>query len=144
MPRIPPPILTLAFAVAMWCVGDGSRPVLQAVAAFGAFVLARLFAFPAVRAFRRAGTTVDPVRVDRASALVTGGIYRVMRNPMYVALTLLLVAWALWLGGSWVWARPVALVLWLDRFQIRPEERAMEARFGGDYARYKDQVRRWI
>lgn len=63
---------------------------------------------------------------------------------MYVALTLLLVAWALWLGGWLVWAGPMALVLWLDRFQIRPEERAMEARFGGDYMRYRAQVRRWL
>jgi protein-S-isoprenylcysteine O-methyltransferase Ste14 len=144
MPRIPPPILTLAFAVAMWFAGDGGRSVVQVVAACAAFLLAGIFAFPAVRAFRRAGTTVDPVQVDRASAVVTGGIYRVTRNPMYVGLTLLLVAWALWLGGWRVWLGPVALLLWLDRFQIRPEEKAMEARFGEEYLRYKAQVRRWL
>jgi protein-S-isoprenylcysteine O-methyltransferase Ste14 len=134
----------LAFAILMWFAGEGSRSAVQAVAAFAAFLLAGIFAFPAVRAFRRARTTVDPVHVDRASAVVTGGIYRVTRNPMYVGLTLLLVAWALWLGGWWVWAGPVALLLWLDRFQIRPEEKAMEARFGEEYLRYKAQVRRWL
>lgn len=87
---------------------------------------------------------IDPVRIDRASQLVTGGIYGITRNPMYVALTLLLVSWAVWLGGTWVWAGPILLFLWLDRYQIRPEERAMTARFGGEYLRYRSQVRRWL
>jgi protein-S-isoprenylcysteine O-methyltransferase Ste14 len=144
MARIPPPILTLILALGMSPMGAGDGSVWRTTVALVAFVLAGAFGFPALRAFRRAATTIDPVQVDRASALVTGGIYRATRNPMYVSLTLLLVAWALWLGGWWVWAGPVALVLWLDRFQIRPEERAMEARFGAAYLRYKAQVRRWL
>jgi protein-S-isoprenylcysteine O-methyltransferase Ste14 len=144
MPRIPPPILTLVVALAMWPTGAGDGPLGRMAAALAAFVFAGAFGLPALRAFRKAATTIDPVRVDRASALVTGGIYRVTRNPMYVSLTLLLAAWAFWLGGWWVWAGPVALVLWLDRFQIPPEERAMEARFGGEYLRYKARVRRWL
>lgn len=143
-PRIPPPILTLILALAMWPMGAGDGSVRRTAAALVAFVLVGAFGLPALRAFRQAATTIDPVRVDRARALVTGGIYRATRNPMYVSLTLLLVAWALWLGGWWVWAGPLALVLWLDRFQIRPEERAMEARFGAAYLRYKAQVRRWL
>jgi protein-S-isoprenylcysteine O-methyltransferase Ste14 len=128
----------------MWPMGAEDGSVRRTAAALAAFVLAGAFGLPALRAFRQAATTIDPVRIDRASALVTGGIYRATRNPMYVSLTLLLVAWALWLGGWWAWAGPVALVLWLDRFQIRPEERAMEARFGAAYLRYKAQVRRWL
>ena len=102
------------------------------------------FGLTAVGAFRRSGTTIDPVHIERASSLVTSGVYRITRNPMYVSLTLMLVAWALWLDGPWVWAGPPLLVLWLDRFQIRPEEQTMAARFGEAYHSYRGQVRRWI
>jgi protein-S-isoprenylcysteine O-methyltransferase Ste14 len=147
--RVPPPLLTLALALAMWAAAPrAASPELAAswrtALALAVSALAAAFGLPALRAFRRAGTTVDPVRIDRASALVTSGIYRVTRNPMYVSLTLLLVAWALWLGALWAWAGPLALALWLDRFQIRPEEKAMTARFGDGYRRYQAQVRRWV
>lgn len=143
--RIPPPILTLVLAMAMWpLAAEAPSPLWRTVTAIGIFLLAAFFGLPALRAFRGAGTTIDPVRIDRASALVTGGIYRVTRNPMYVSLTLMLCSWALWLGGSWVWTGPVFLALWLDRFQIRPEERVMSARFGDAYLRYRGEVRRWL
>lgn len=143
--RVPPPLLTIAFGVAMWIVAaDAPAPLWRMLLAFVLFMAAGVFGFPALRAFRRAGTTIDPVRIDRARSLVTGGIFRFTRNPMYVALSLLLAAWAAWLGGALVWAGPVILLLWLDHFQIRPEERAMAARFGDDYRRYQTQVRRWL
>lgn len=143
--RIPPPILTMALALVMglaagWPAPDGFRWTL----AFLVFMAAGTFGFPALRAFRQARTTINPVQIDRASALVTGGIYRWSRNPMYVALMLLLAAWALFLGGSWVWAGPLVLALWLDRLQILPEEAAMRARFGPAYDAYRTQVRRWL
>lgn len=143
--RIPPPVLTLALAIAMW-LGASADPVpgWRTGVALVLFMAAGVIGFPALGAFRRAGTTIDPVRIDRAASLVTGGVYRLTRNPMYVALTLLLAAWATWLDGAWVWAGPFLLVLWLDRFQIRPEERAMAARFGEAYQSYRTQVRRWL
>lgn len=143
--RIPPPILTLAIALAMWGASPGvpASPGRTALA-FAVFMAAGAVGIPAVRSFRRSATTIDPVRIDRASVLVTGGVYRFTRNPMYLSLALLLSAWAVRLGGTWVWAGPIALVVWLDLFQIRPEERAMAARFGEAYARYKSEVRRWL
>jgi protein-S-isoprenylcysteine O-methyltransferase Ste14 len=143
--RIPPPILTLTLALAMWpAAAEAPAPLWRTAAAVLLFLVAGGFGLPALRAFRMAGTTIDPVRVDQASVLVTGGVYRVTRNPMYVSLTLMLAAWALWLGGPWVWAGPAALALWLDRVQIPPEERAMAARFGEPYTRYRQEVRRWL
>lgn len=143
--RLPPPLLALAIGIAMAFVGtDDPRPLWRIFAALMVFLAAGVIGVPALRSFRRAGTTIDPVHIDRASALVTSGVYRVTRNPMYLALALLLTAWALWLGGLAAFAGPVLLILWLDRFQIRPEERAMQARFGEEYARYRETVRRWI
>ena len=143
--RIPPPILTLVLALVMGPAAGWPTPVaLRWTLAFGVFMAAGAFGFPALRAFRRARTTIDPVRIDRASTLVTTGVYGWTRNPMYVALGLLLSAWALFLGGLWVWVGPLVLVLWLDRLQILPEEAAMEARFGAAYATYRARVRRWL
>lgn len=95
-------------------------------------------------AFRAARTTTNPFKPERASALVTGGVYRVTRNPMYVGLALLLSAWAIWLSALLPWAGPVLFVLYITRFQIRPEERVLRDIFGDAYSRYADRVRRWL
>lgn len=143
--RIPPPLLTLGLAAAMWFAApDGTSSVSRTSAAIAVFLLAGVVGLPAMREFRRAGTTIDPLRLDKTTALVMEGVYRYTRNPMYLSLTLMLCAWAIWLGGVWVWVGPIALALWLDRFQIRPEERAMSRRFGADYDRYRRNVRRWL
>ena len=97
------------------------------------------------RRFVAAGTTTDPNRPDKASTLVTGGIYRFTRNPMYLGLVLLSAGWALRLGslvglliGS---GGLVAALTWL---QIRPEERILGQTFGAEYHDYRSRVRRWL
>ncbi|MEB0160908.1 isoprenylcysteine carboxylmethyltransferase family protein, partial [Pseudomonas sp. AH2 (2023)] len=91
----------------------------------------------------RSRTTVNPLRPDKAAALVSGGVYRVTRNPMYVGMMLLLVAWAVYLDSAWVLAGPVAFVAYITRFQIAPEERVLRAKFA-DFDAYAARVRRWL
>ena len=149
-PRLPPLALTILLAAAMWGAAaawprwsiDWSplRGLAAAVGAAGAVIC-----LLGVWSFRRAGTTVNPTRPDGASALVARGIYRYSRNPMYLGFLLWLVAWGLWLAHLAALALgPALLALYLDRFQIGPEERALEAKFGADYRAYKRQVRRWL
>lgn len=147
--RVPPPVLVLVLGLVMAGAHlAGAGPDLPPAVRWGlglaAFAGAGVFGFPAFRAFARARTTINPVRIDAASALVTTGIYGMTRNPMYVALTLLLVAWAAGLGGVWLFAGPLVFVLWITRLQIIPEERVLRAKFGQDYAAYRSRVRRWI
>jgi protein-S-isoprenylcysteine O-methyltransferase Ste14 len=97
-----------------------------------------------VVAFRRARTTVNPLQPERASALVTGGIYRHTRNPMYLAVATMLLAWGLWLGNALGPLGAVLFVAWMDRLQIPPEERALAALFGEEFERYRRKVRRWL
>ena len=106
--------------------------------------MAGIFGATAVRAFLTARTTIDPVHIDQASALVTTGIYRVTRNPMYVALTALLCTWAAYLGTPWVIAGPILFAAFINRFQIIPEERMLRTLFGDAYAAYCQHVRRWL
>ena len=147
--RIPPPLVALVLGVAMWwmtkvqaafAMDTRLRLALTALAG----LIAISFAIAGFVALHRAHTTVNPIHVDQASALVTNGVYRITRNPMYVGLTLLLTAWAIWLAVPWVFAGPVALALFTHCFQILPEERAMEAKFGAEFLAYKQRVRRWL
>jgi protein-S-isoprenylcysteine O-methyltransferase Ste14 len=94
--------------------------------------------------FRRSETTVDPLRPDRASVLVTTGPNSISRNPMYVALAGLLVANAVW-RGSWVALVPVVgFVGLIDLTQVRAEESALLEKFGAEYDAYRASTPRWI
>ncbi len=95
-------------------------------------------------AFRQLKTTINPMSPNKTSALVTGGIYRLSRNPMYVGLFLFLIAWAIQLSMLWPFIGPVLFVIYITRFQITPEERVMESKFGDEYSIYKNKVRRWL
>jgi protein-S-isoprenylcysteine O-methyltransferase Ste14 len=97
----------------------------------------------AVFAFRRASTTIHPLKPSEASSLVVAGPNRWSRNPMYLGMLLALTGWGLWIGGGVALLGVVAAWAWLRWLQIAPEERALAARFGGDYADYCARVRRW-
>ena len=94
--------------------------------------------------FGRAKTTVNPMKPTTTSSLVTSGIYRLTRNPMYVGLLLVLVAWTVFLSSVWPAIGPVVFVLYINRFQITPEERVLSTMFGADYSAYRSRVRRWL
>jgi protein-S-isoprenylcysteine O-methyltransferase Ste14 len=76
-----------------------------------------------ILAFRRAHTTVNPLKPETAAALVSTGVYSVTRNPMYLGLALALCAWAAYLNSIWSLLGPILFALYITRFQIVPEER---------------------
>jgi protein-S-isoprenylcysteine O-methyltransferase Ste14 len=102
------------------------------------------FSVAAVISFRRAKTTLNPTKPQLTSSLVTSGIYTVTRNPMYVGLLVVLIALAIFLSSAWALLGPAAYVLYIGRFQIAPEERALTALFGAEYTAYQSKVRRWL
>ncbi len=147
--KVPPPAVALVTALAMWAIARGTfafevaagwRIAVAVVLA----VVGGAISAAGIAAFRRARTTLSPMRPAAASSLVTDGIYRHTRNPMYVGLLLALVAWAAFLGAPWTLLGPLLFVAYITRFQIRPEERALGAAFGEAYDRYRSSVRRWL
>ncbi|HZM35695.1 MAG TPA: isoprenylcysteine carboxylmethyltransferase family protein [Burkholderiales bacterium] len=147
--RIPPPLVGLIVAAAMYGIHEVAAPMRFAFQ--GHVVLALVIGAAAlavdisgVVAFLRARTTVNPLRPDKASTLVTGGIFRRTRNPMYLGMAMLLVGWAVYLANPLTLLGIPAFVAYLNRFQIAPEERALEQRFGADYRGYRARVRRWL
>ena len=119
---------------------DGTRSLIAA----GLFALALLVVASAVTTFARSRTSFDPHHPEKATALVRSGVFRVSRNPMYLSMALALVGWASRLGRPWLLLGPVGYVLYLTRFQIRPEERSLAEKFGPAYEDYRRRTRRWL
>lgn len=97
-----------------------------------------------VVSFRRARTTVNPMKPDSASSLVRSGIYRVSRNPMYLGLLVILLGWAIFLANALAFVLLPAFIVYMNRFQIEPEEKALASLFGQEFVSYKSCVRRWL
>ena len=146
--RIPPPVVGIVVAIAMWLLAQWwpivrfSLPspwlVCLAVASLGGFV-----STAGAREFRRMKTTVNPLHPERASSVVTAGIYQYTRNPMYVGIALVLLGFFLAFGGVSAAVGLPVFVWYITRFQIIPEERILEAKFGGEYSAFRASVRRW-
>jgi protein-S-isoprenylcysteine O-methyltransferase Ste14 len=147
--RVPPPLVTLFMAVCMWglsflgltiAIPAGLRTVIALVSALtGVGIIVA-----GIAKFVEARTTVNPMHPDAATSLVTDGIFAFTRNPMYLGLLLLLVAWGIHLAAVWGFLGPVLFALYISRFQIQPEERALADRFGSAYADYTQRVGRWL
>lgn len=151
--KVPPPVVTLAVGVLMWALARllpalGFSPLLPTPlrgALAAAFALAGLALVVACALqFRRAGTTVNPMRPAGVTRLVDDGFYRFSRNPIYLGDALILVGWGLWLANAASLASIAVFVVYLNRFQIEAEERALRAAFGAQFDAYRGRVRRWI
>jgi protein-S-isoprenylcysteine O-methyltransferase Ste14 len=147
--KIPPPLVAFAIGVIMWALsllGIGALPRSLVITAF-AIVVALVgiaIALSGNVAFHRAKTTVNPFKPQTASALVTSGIYRRTRNPMYLGMLVVLVGWAVFLANVLSALAIVLFPAYITRFQIKPEERVLLSLFGERYVHYSHQVRRWL
>jgi protein-S-isoprenylcysteine O-methyltransferase Ste14 len=147
--RIPPRLAAGAVGLGMWAVSflephvDWPPSHHWATALSGAAVGAAI-TFAGASALHAAGTTLLPMRPQRTTALVTTGIYKWSRNPMYLGLAAALVGWAAFLSAAWSLLGPVLFVLYVHRFQIQPEERVLTELFGAEYLNYTRRVRRWL
>ena len=147
--KIPPPIVAVAIGVLMWLIArltpafaiaiPASRVLAGAIVALGV-----LISIAGVRSFRKARTTLNPLSPKSATSLVDFGIYRFTRNPMYLGLLLVLIAVAFFLRNPLALLGAPAFVLYMNRFQIRPEEAALTTLFGEKYIEYQTRVRRWL
>lgn len=147
--RIPPVVLTVVFALVMWMVAavtpELKVPLPPRAALAVAFAVTGLLVMTlALRGFRQQRTSVNPVDLTRTSAVVTTGIYRVSRNPMYVAMLLGLLALGCLLSNPYSMGIAVLFVPAITALQIVPEERVLSQRFGAAYLTYCRTVRRWI
>ena len=95
-------------------------------------------------AFKKVQTTVDPRNPSRTSDLVTNGVYQYSRNPMYLGFLFVLMGFAFWVSNLSAFLLLPVFVLYMNRFQIEPEEKLMQDKFGDAYRDYTRSTRRWI
>lgn len=147
--KLPPVVQTLIAAALAWVMGRVAplwyfEAQVSVVGVGVSVAIALVFLGSALLRFRSQGTTVDPMNPDKAQSLVVTGIYKVTRNPMYVGFACLLAAWCFYLGYLCAFLTLPAFVFVMTQFQIKAEERALQAKFGTNYTSYMRRVRRWL
>ena len=147
--RLPPPVVAALTALGMWVLAhwlpilkfDVPWPVLTG---FSVVCIGAAISIAGIREFKRAKTTVDPLHPERASSMVTTGVYRFTRNPMYLGILLALLGCFVGFGGVSAALGLPAFIWYITRFQIGPEERVLQAKFDSEYIAYKARARRWL
>ena len=147
--KIPPLLVGLLTAGAMLGVArsaprlsftlPGSSAIAVALVALGG-----ILAVAGVVAFHNQRTTVNPLTPSASSSIVSSGVYRVSRNPMYLGFLLALAGWAVYLSNAGAALLLPVFIAYMTQYQIKPEERALLAKFGSEFAEYMSRVRRWL
>ena len=145
--KVPPLALVFVFGALMWLVSAYSAFTIalpwRSTFAFIFYAIGSAIVLAGVLTFRRMKTTVNPLTPEATTTMVTSGIYRFTRNPMYLGFLLILVGWAIDLSHLLAFAFLPLFVWYMNRFQILPEERALNTKFSEAFTRYKRSVRRW-
>lgn len=147
--KVPPPVYALIIAVVMWALNKflpltyWDIPALRWVV-MCLVIIGLTLDLMSLALFIKNRTTVNPLCPQKASQLVITGFYRLSRNPMYLGLLCLLIAWALHLASLSPLLMLPAFIWLMNEMQIKPEEAVLRAKFGQDYADYCQRVRRWI
>jgi protein-S-isoprenylcysteine O-methyltransferase Ste14 len=147
--KVPPVALVFLVAALMWLVSWAmsalgfefpSGNVLAASVAVAGAIISGL----GIVSFRQARTTVNPMKPDSTSSLVVSGIYRLTRNPMYLGFLLVLLGWAIFLSNALAFVFLPVFIVYMNRFQIEPEEKALHSLFGPQFVMYTLRARRWL
>ena len=145
--KIPPPIVTFFFGLCIYFSQEyfpefnlEFLTMLSFIFYFAGLTVLIL----AVGMFKKQNTTVNPIKIENASSLVTSGIFKYSRNPMYLGMVIILFGLALMfnLVGGILFV--FLFMIYITKFQIRPEEEVMERLFGEDFIKYKHKVRMWL
>ena len=147
--RIPPDVTWVVVAVLMWLVsrvsaGLGAVEFIRRPLAVVLIVVGTALILAARIALDRAGTTWHPTEPGRTTALVTTGVYGFSRNPTYLGMEIVLLSWAVVLASPAAALVSALFVIYITRFQIRPEELVLSVSLGEPYREYQQRVRRWV
>jgi len=147
--KIPPVIVFGFFALMMWAIAvyfpvfDITIPLRLYLTGF-LIVVALYAGIHSILLFYRFKTSVHPQKPQEVSRLITDGPFKHTRNPMYLALSLVLIAWAIFLSDLIALMMMPAFYWYMTRFQIIPEERALISKFGEEYEEYVEKAPRWL
>ena len=145
--KIPPPIVTLVFAALIYFSSKWSPNMVfsgQNLISLFLMTVGLIVLLIAISVFIKLKTTINPLKPEAASSLVTTGIFRIRRNPMYLRMLLHIISLRIKTGAVLGFILVAGFIAYLNYFQIFPEEQAMKGLFSDKYKTYCQQVRRWL
>ena len=147
--KIPPAVVMLFFMILMYFISSIFSSLnidfmfqifLSIETAVSGFVLIVAASY----VFTEKSTSINPMKPESASTLVTNGVYKFTRNPMYLGIVVILFAWLVFLGNILNIINILLFILYMNKYQIIPEEGALEKLFGDEYLSYCAKVKRWL
>ena len=145
--KIPPPILVLILVVSSFLSSkkiDVIHIPHQTLVSILILLIGILILIIPVTKFIKYKTTIDPIEFKKVNKLVTSGIYKYSRNPMYLGLLLIVISSSILYLNIYSVSTPIFFYYWINRFQIQREEIFLTEKFGKEYLSYKNKTRRWI
>ena len=147
MIKIPPPILVLILITSTY-FSQNRLEIIYLPYKYSTSILILLVGFliliNPVFKFIKSKTTVNPVKFKKVNKLVTSGIYKYSRNPMYLGMILIIISTSIFYLNYYSVATPFIFYFWINRFQIKREEIFLKEKFGKKYLSYISKTRRWI
>ena len=143
---IPPPIVTIVFLFVIFFTKDLFRFSLTLPSLLGFIIILAgvMIIYIAARQFKAVNTTINPIKPENASMLVSTGIFSYSRNPMYLGMLLIIIGFSIIHNLLAIIVIMPIWMIYMTYFQIIPEEEAMEILFEEDYVNYCKKTRRWI
>ena len=145
--KFPPPLVALTFGFLIYCTKNIFPKIeIKNEIIFGSFMIISglIIILSAIILFKKYQTTISPLNPSNATKLITNGIYKFSRNPMYLGLLLVLLGISITLNLTGGFFFILLFILYMNLFQIIPEENAMVDLFKDQFIDYKKNVRRWI
>ena len=145
--KIPPPLVVLILVISTFFSSkkiDLIQIPFQSLISIFILSIGILILLNPVLKFKKSKTTINPIKFKKVNKLVTSGIYKYSRNPMYLGLLMIVVSSSIFYLKIYSILTPLFFYLWINRFQIKREEVFLTEKFGEDYLSYKKKTRRWI
>ena len=143
-PIVPPPVIFIGCALIMAYLPNSYRFEINVLAVYLIVSVSFAIAFFSLWQFYKSKANINPIHLEKSNVFVVNGIYRFSRNPMYLSLAGLLLAWAIYLQSAVSFLGVFLFIYLITQWQIKPEEYWLEKKFGESYLAYKKKVRRWI
>ena len=147
MIKIPPPLIVLTLVISIYFSSkriDLINIPFQLEISFFILSLGILIFINPVLKFIKSKTTINPIQFDETNKLVTSGIFKYSRNPMYLGMLMIIISTSIFYLNIYSMLTPFLFIFWINKFQIKREEAFLAEKFGKEYLSYKNKTRRWI
>ena len=147
MLKIPPPLLVLILVISNYFSSKKIDLILlpnQDITSIIIFLIGMLILINPIFKFIKSKTTIDPIKFKKVNKLITSGIYKYSRNPMYLGLLMIIISTSIFYLNIFSISTPFFFYFWINRFQIKREEIFLTEKFGKEYLLYMTKTRRWI